>query len=98
MKVQNLVNERGNNTANQFVITDNGNVYFQSYTTLIAKVNNNGHVTLNESYWDYSRTTSKYLYQFLRRYTALKIDGKNDVLKYISEGKITEIPHDEFTR
>ena len=61
IKVVNLISERGNNIPNQFNITDeNGNRYFKSYNTIIAK-NENGVITLDTNAWGYSVTTSKYL-------------------------------------
>ena len=55
----------GNPVANQFIIyTDEGN-YFQSYDSVIAFRGEDNKITLDEYYWDYSRTTSKYRNQFL---------------------------------
>ena len=55
----------GRPVANQFLIYDGkGNVYFQSYDTIIAKRDKHGKVTLSSS-WNYSQTTGKYLNQFL---------------------------------
>jgi hypothetical protein len=55
----------GNPAANQFIIyTDEGN-YFQSYDSVIAFRGEDNKITLDEYYWDYSRTTSKYRNQFL---------------------------------
>lgn len=62
MKIYNLENK------NQFVILgNNGEIEFQSYDSLIARINKNGTLTLS-SRWDYSRTTLKHLYIFLDRY------------------------------
>ena len=62
MKVKQLENK------NQFVILgNNGEIEFQSYDSLIARINKNGTLTLS-SRWDYSRTTLKHLYIFLDRY------------------------------
>lgn len=50
---------------NQQIITaPDGKRYFQSYSTIVAMVDAGGYVTLS-SYWDYSRTTIKYLREFL---------------------------------
>jgi len=65
MKVRNMQSSKGNTIANQFVIDDdNGNTYFQSYNSIIAKVNFEG-IVLDKTYWNYSVTTSKYLNKFL---------------------------------
>jgi hypothetical protein len=53
--------------ANQYVISRKGVFAFQSYHSLCAVVDVNGHVTLGED-WDYSQTTLKYLYQFLQKF------------------------------
>ena len=37
MKVENMTSSQGNKVANQFLITDNGDEYFQSYKSMIAK-------------------------------------------------------------
>jgi hypothetical protein len=51
---------------NQFLLRDDeGNRYFQSYDSIIAKINRFGEVILDEYYWDYSRTTGKYRNLFL---------------------------------
>ena len=60
----------GNPVANQFIIyTPEGN-YFQSYNSVIAFRANDGKITLDKYYWNYSRTTSKYRNEFLCEYIA----------------------------
>ena len=56
-----------NPVANQFIIDTPKGRYFQSYDSIIAFIpNNRNHKTqLDEYYWDYSRTTSKYRNEFL---------------------------------
>ena len=55
----------GKPVANQFIIyTDEGN-YFQSYDSVIAFKCDDNKITLDEYYWDYSRTTGVYRNQFL---------------------------------
>lgn len=64
---------------NQFVLTDDeGNSFFQSYNSIIAKIDRRGSVELDEYYWDYSRTTGKYRNLFLgedKATTQKKIDS-----------------------
>lgn len=55
----------GNPVANQFEIYTPEGKYFQSYTSVIAFVDKFGQIMLDEYYHNYSRTTSKYLTQFL---------------------------------
>lgn len=54
---------------NQFVITHDNNVYFQSYDTIIAVKTIEG-ILLDEENWDCSVTTSKYRNRFLNEKTA----------------------------
>ena len=56
----------GNPVANQFEIRTPKGVFFQSYKSIIALVDNNNNIILDEYFYDYSRTTSKYLTQFFR--------------------------------
>ena len=78
MKVQNMVNSKGNTIPNQFIITEDpdplsGNAieYFQSYASIIAKRDRfragiqKRQVWLDVKSWDYSVTTGKYRNQFL---------------------------------
>lgn len=82
IKVSNLESPRtGKPVANQFLLTEegrgvNGNFirreYFQSYDSMIAERivwPDRVDVLLDERYWNYSKTTSKYRNQFLREST-----------------------------
>jgi hypothetical protein len=58
----------GREVANQFIIEHDGARYFQSYSSIIVKIVNN--ITyLDDYYWNYSRTTSKYRNIFLNETT-----------------------------
>ena len=75
MRVVNIAN-------NQFeVYTDEG-VYFQSYDSVVAfKPNNSEEKIRVGADWDYSRTTMKYVGQFLGQNTAKTRRGiKDDVI------------------
>ena len=48
---------------NQFILEGDGKVIFQSYSTIIA-MKENGKIIIDNEAENYSRTTSKYLYQF----------------------------------
>ena len=51
---------------NQYIITTNEYDWFQSYNTVIVKIDKIAdRVYLDKNYWDYSRTTSKYRNEFL---------------------------------
>ena len=68
MKVENMTSNNGNKIANQFIIYDNDNncTYFQSYDSIIIqKIENECFIYLDEKYWNYSKTTSKYRNKFL---------------------------------
>jgi len=65
MKISNLESHNGNPVPNQFEVRDDsGNVYFQSYQTVICKIDKEGNVTLDPKY-KCSNTTSKYRALFL---------------------------------
>ena len=65
VKVYNMTSPNGNKVANQFEIYTSKGRYFQSYNSIIAFIDNNGKKFLDDYYWDYSRTTSKYRNMFL---------------------------------
>lgn len=69
MNVKNMMSTQGNKVPNQFIIRDNGKTFFQSYDSIIA-CKENGQITLDQNYWDYSRTTGKYRNMFLNENTA----------------------------
>ena len=83
MKVYNMTSPAsGREVANQFEIyDDNGNVYFQSYQSIIAKKDRAGNVTLDSYYWDFSTTTGKYRNQFLEF-------GIEETRRRIKDGRI----------
>lgn len=80
MKVSNMYSTRTNSKiANQFIIKDdNGVEYFQSYNSIIVKIAD-GKTYLDEYYWNYSRTTSKYRSSFL-------MENTKETEKKIKEG------------
>lgn len=92
MKVQNMTSSNGNKIANQFIITNDNEEYFQSYKSIIAKKVTNyffdyqqkeEKIYLDEVYWNYSVTTSKYRNIFLnetRKETERKIKNGTYIL------------------
>lgn len=68
MQVYNLISERsGRAVANQYcIIADDFTRWFRSYNANICKISADGTIYLDEYYWNYSRTTTKYLRQFLQ--------------------------------
>ena len=61
----------GREVPNQFIIRDseNGVKYFQSYLSIIIKIDNNGQVYLDRDKYSYSKTTAKYRNEFLNETT-----------------------------
>jgi len=69
-KVYNMTSDRSNReVANQFIINTTEGDYFQSYRSIIAFKPIEGKIKLASGFWDYSRTTSKYLCSFLHEDT-----------------------------
>lgn len=80
MKVENMQGRSGP-VKNQFnILDDEGNRYFQSYGSIIAKILPSGHVELDSQYWDYSTTTGKYRNAFLG-------ESKADTARKIASGE-----------
>jgi hypothetical protein len=88
-KIENMTNGNGNTVPNQLTIItiENGVTveYFQSYKSIIVRkeYNARGLIQLDEKYWNYSKTTSKYRNQFLNettKETQAKIDNGTYIL------------------
>lgn len=71
MKIESLAN-------NQFICRTENCVFFQSYSSVIAKIEN-GKTYLDADKWDYSKTTGKYRNQFLG-------EDKKETERKIKEG------------
>ena len=86
MNVKNISSTNGNKIAKQFelIASDNNTIYFQSYKSIIVKHDMNlDQVYLDSKYWNYSKTTSKYINIFLgekRKDTEKKIKQKIYIL------------------
>lgn len=82
-QVKNLTSSRGNTIANQFEIVTPEGIFFQSYKSIIAFKPTKGKTQLDEHYWNYSVTTSKYRNIFLgetKKETQAKIKSGEYVL------------------
>jgi len=86
MYVSNMISNSGNKVPNQFVVTSGDTTYFQSYDTIVAKIEdkvNGRDITIDTSIYDPklagSRTTAKYLARFLS-------EKKKDTLYKIQVG------------
>ena len=87
MKVEQLINDRGNGAMNQFVISGDGKLIFQSYNSMIAEVNYNTNTITIGKDWDYSVTTSKHRNIFFRDYAKMsKLSTKDGLKKAIKDG------------
>ena len=73
-KVRQMYTRGGSPAPNQFIIYTPEGTYFQSYRSTIAFKPNEGKTQLDESTWDYSRTTGKYRNEFLGEYIELTRD------------------------
>lgn len=81
-KVFNVASTRsGRPVANQYIIVTPEGTFFQSYRSVIAFIDHNDKVTLDQNKWDYSRTTAKYRNAFLN------LDTK-EIQKRIKSGDI----------
>ena len=78
--VCNMESSGGNKVPNQFIITTEHGVYFQSYQTIITYQDSTSHTTYLDAFmWDYSRTTGKYRNIFLN-------ESKKETEKKIASG------------
>jgi len=89
VKVYNLESPRsGNAVPNQYEIRVGNKIYFQSYNSIICKIQD-GKIYLDSYYWNYSRTTSKYLKLFLDDFIRDPFNIKDKIAK--KEFKLTNL-------
>jgi hypothetical protein len=82
--VHQLINDNGNPAANQFVIKTKKATYFQSYDSVVCKLDGiNIVLSMN---WEYSNTTRKHLYIFLRQNGYHNLSSAKDVRKAVKDG------------
>ncbi len=84
--VHQLINDNGNPAANQFVISTEKAKYFQSYRSVVCKLDGINIVLSTD--WDFSNTTRKHLYIFLRQNGYYNYSSATDVRKAIKNGEI----------
>lgn len=87
MRVEQMINSRGNGAMNQFILYDGNKVVFQSYSSTIATVDKDKKiVTLGED-WDYSNTTSKHRNIFFNDYVNMpSLGSKKGILEALKNG------------
>ena len=93
--ITNLINDRGNAVKNQFVITgeENGKkvITFQSYDSRICDIVYNCGMGFDALVrfgrdWNYSQTTAKHLYSFLRQNNLEILASKQAIEEAIERG------------
>ena len=89
--VANLINARGNATANQFVIVEDGRISFQSYESRVCEICTKHTLGFEKvvrfgADWDYSKTTMKHLNEFLRQNGCSVLASAKDIREAIDRG------------
>lgn len=85
MKVSQMTNNKGRVIPNQFIIFHPDYTLFQSYDSIIVKTTfeeGKRKIYLDEFYYNYSKTTSKYRNQFLGE-TSKEIERKIKSGEYV---------------
>lgn len=95
MRVENMISPRsGRKVANQFVITGNGIITFQSYASTICEIRGAGlgydNVVVFGPNWDYSTTTAKYRNQFLKDHSLGCLASRDAINKAIECGHASD--------
>ena len=85
--VRQLINDNGNPAANQFIIKTKEATYFQSYDSVVCKLDGVNIVLSTD--WEYSHTTRKHLYMFMRQNGYRNLSSAKEVRKAIKEGRVT---------
>lgn len=90
--VENLTSNSWNAVANQFKIKIDGVEYFQSYESLIFAIDRlNGKITIDPTYFCYSKTTSKYQSWFLSD------DMLQEIKKRFKKDNLETFEYDNWT-
>lgn len=87
--IYNIKNERGNNVANQFLTIEGTDYTFISYETTIAILKAaSATMFLNESVFNYSRTTTRHFLNYLENVLTAEKPTRATVEKWIDNGCI----------
>lgn len=91
MKVEQMINNRGNGAMNQFIITDTNKLVFQSYSSMIVEIDyTNNVITIGNDY-NYSTTTGKHRNIFFNDYAHMpELATLKGLEKAIKDGKYKE--------
>ena len=87
--IYNIKNERGNTVANQFLTIEGTDYTFISYSTTIAILKAaSAIIFINESAFNYSRTTSRHFLNYFENVLTDKKPTRTTVEKWIKQGYI----------
>ena len=87
--IYNIKNERGNAVANQFLSIEGTDYTFTSYRTTIATLKAaSAIIFLNESVFDYSRTTTRHFLNYLENTLTAEKPTRKQVEEWIDNGYI----------
>ena len=95
MKVVKLETPGGNKSPEQVVFIGDVKIVFQSYNSIICEYDKNTMKLEVFKDWDYSRTTMRYLWQFLQEYTPYRISSKKEFLDYVSKHDLVTLNLDK---
>ena len=87
IRVEQMINDKGNSAANQFVIYGDNVKVFQSYNSVVAIVNYETKTVSLTDAWDYSMTTGKHRNIFFRDYANIRdLASKKGILDALKNG------------
>lgn len=87
--IYNIKNESGNTVANQFLVIEGTDYTFTSYRTTIAILKAaSAIIFINESAFDYSRTTSRHFLNYLENVLTKTKPTRKEVEAWIKNGYI----------
>ena len=87
--IYNIKNERGNTVANQFLTIEGTDYTFVSYETTIAIFKaGSATIFINDSVFDYSRTTTRHFLNYLENVLTAEKPTRKQVEKWIDNGYI----------
>ena len=87
--IYNIKNERGNAVANQFLTIEGTDYTFTSYQTTIATLKaSSGVMFLNDSVFDYSRTTTRHFLNYLENILTAEKPTRKQVEAWIKQSYI----------
>lgn len=89
--VSNLINDKGNAVRNQFIITEGNITAFQSYNSRVCEIVKPCGMGFDVLVrfgrdWNYSQTTAKHLYSFLRQNNLEILTSKQAIEEAIDRG------------